>query len=186
MTRYLKTRVAVLISLLFNCVFLHAAEKNGMEIATVPPFLDMKWDIRKKGSAVKQYFRTVEHRSLDFTLGFGSKNSPDDPDQSWRKNERNWEFIWGVPGGNRKGVAVPVSIKLEKLEESGSFTVILEETVMTEGLDAGGRLVTRRIVRSALRPGLYRVTAITLSDSDLPDSLGTYLRIEYYAKSGPY
>ncbi|RLJ68367.1 DUF5625 family protein [Sulfurisoma sediminicola] len=159
-------------------------------IPTIPPGRFFKWDIAPKGSRIEVDFIVTEYRVYEFDIGFGNKNDPDAKDQSWRDDDKNWQFISGGRDKLNNGmyphpsVVVPVHIKVEKLlNVSAAPALVTEQTIDTESRYAGGNLVMRRIIHQKLRPGKYRVTAITTRESSLPDSLGTYLRIGFYAKA---
>lgn len=159
--------------------FAHA-EKG---VPTIPPGRTFKWDIAPKDSRIEVDFIVTEYRVYEFDIGFGNKNDPDAKDQSWRDDDRNWGFIWGGRDAHGDGTVVQVYIKVEKLDASATPNLITEQTIDTASFYAGGYVVKRKIIRQKLRPGKYRVTAITTRESPLPETLGTYLRIGFYAKA---
>lgn len=172
---------------LFSCLP-RFARADG-EVPTIPPGRAFKWDIGPKDSRIEVDFIVTEYRVYEFDIGFGDKNDPEAKVQPWRDDERNWIFIKGGRNKLNDGtypypsVVVPVHIKVEKIDASATPVLVTEQTVDTDKFHAGGYLVKREIIRQKLRPGKYRVTAITTQDSPLPEILGTYLRIGFYAKA---
>lgn len=156
------------------------AEKR---VPTIPPGRAFKWDIGPKDSRIEVDFIVTEYRVYEFHIGFGNKNDPDSKDQSWRDDDRNWEFINGGRNTLDNGVVVPVCIKVEQLDASARHALVTEQAIDTYKLRAGGRLVLRTIIYQKLRPGKYRVTAMTTRETALPETLGSYLHIGFYAKA---
>ncbi|MHA6832652.1 DUF5625 family protein [Ralstonia pseudosolanacearum] len=140
----------------------------------------------KKGSRIEQAFKIDEYRGYDFDIGFGSKNYPKDAkDQEWRRDRRVWDFIGdgGTSPANNKGVIVPVHIQVERIGDEGGRALITDQIVNTQSMVAGGNVITRLIINIKLKPGKYRVVATTLQESELPESIGTYLHIGFYPKA---
>lgn len=150
---------------------------------TVPPSRNFGWDVSRKDSLIEKEFLVKEYRGYDFAIGFGSKISPNDPDQSWREDERNWEFIKGGRLRQEDGTSIPVLIRIDRLDIPDAPVRIVEQQVDTKSIYSGGRLVVRLIVKVPLRPGLYRVSAKVLRDVALPEGLGTYLHIGFHPKA---
>jgi hypothetical protein len=75
------------------------------------------------------------------------------------------------------GVIVPIQIRLEQIGEGGRGSLQTEEVVNTEGfIYLGEQGIARQITTIHLRPGHYRLRAMTVKESVLPLNLETYLR----------
>ncbi len=77
------------------------------------------------------------------------------------------------------GTVIPVHLRVEKIGHKGVSESIFDAKVSTAG-DEGGRMrMKQRFLAQGLRlaPGIYRFTAITLQDTEVPADIGVYLAI---------
>ena len=75
------------------------------------------------------------------------------------------------------GVIVPIHIRLEQMGEGGLAILQTDEVVNTGGfIYLGEKGIARQITIIHLKPGHYRLRAMTLRESVLPLNLETYLR----------
>lgn len=86
------------------------------------------------------------------------------------------------------GVIVPIRIRIEEIDSgTGNRTDVLDQTVNTEALShAGGNVYSREISTVELKPGRYKIRAVTIIDVPLPEIRNaetfTTLGIYYDAK----
>lgn len=92
------------------------------------------------------------------------------------------------------GVAIPVHIKIEQIDNKGTSTVIIDKKVNTVGVVAHGLInhsallkrsapldplitdkLERRITEMPLRPGKYRISIDTTKETTLPPDITTLL-----------
>jgi hypothetical protein len=114
--------------------------------------------------------------SYSFYLKDGSDPNPIIVRTAEEVTKRNQLFRQGVyvTRLSNPGVIVPVRITLERGDSKG----ITDQTIDTGGWHSGGALLTRKIMdRITMKPDVYRVTAVTLRDSPLPEGITTYLLI---------
>lgn len=183
---------------------------------TIPPWRSFRWDISKKDSLIEQEFVVTEYRSYSFDIEFHHNGLPESwiqfigtgGDSFFTKDPNHPTHVGVDDAGGvdrlyelyRKGelilkhvdpgVVVPVHIRVEKIDPgTGNRTLMADETINTEALYKGGNGEVSRIITAvALRPGRYKVTAVTLRDVPLPPAPNaetyTALGIVYYAKVG--
>lgn len=150
--------------------------RSDSDIPTIPPGRNFKWDVGRQSSRIEQAFIIEEYRIYNFDVGFGSPVAWDDKaHQEWRKDRRAVDLI--------DAIDIPIHIQVQKINEAGDVSVLIDQDARTEPKFTGGDVLTRHIATVKLRPGKYKVIASTLQETVLPEGVGTYLHIGFYPKS---
>lgn len=90
------------------------------------------------------------------------------PEEIMRRTEgvRNGIYVWKA---TNPGVTIPVHIRIEHVDQSGTASLHTETIKDTEGTVAAGRGgLLRVIARLTLKPGQYRLVARTVRASEIP------------------